>query len=343
MTNLKWVDVTKGIGILLVLLGHNNFGSLSKTIIYTFHMPLFFFINGYLFHYVKYKQNVHGFIYRKLKRLVVPYFITNIFILCTFTLLHFLKLYPSFNDNSPVENLIGVLYGNVPSSNTSTVFTNSIDISSWFLLSLFCASLLLYIIAYSHEKYGLPASIILSSLFILFGFGISKYIFIPWGLDIACVSIIFMFSGYLINYYKISWPYDKSKSLYYILIYILLLSIVISINGYVDMSLRIYSNLVLFGIGGLLGTYVIIEFAKKICINESVLIRLLTFLGKNSLIIFIFQLFTPPIFINFINILVPIKEIVYSSPVLCTLNMLVFTIITVVIIKNLTFLNNIYY
>lgn len=343
MTHLKWIDVTKGIGILLVIIGHNNFNPILKTIIFTFHMPLFFFINGYLYHYIKYKQNARGFIYKKFKRLVVPYFITNIIILCTFTLLFSFKLYPSFNGNSPVENLIGILYGNGAPLNPSTLFTNKLDVQSWFLLSLFCASLLLYIIAYSHDKYGSPVSIVLSFLFILFGFEISKYVFIPWSFDIACVSMIFMFSGYLINYYKINWPHNDSISSYYILISILLLFIVISINGYVDMNLRIYSNLVFFSIGGLLGTYVIIEFAKKISKKENVLITLFVFLGENSLIIFLYQSFTAPIFLNFINLFVHIKELVNSSPFLCSLNMLIFSIVTIIIIKKIHFLNRIYY
>ena len=35
-------DVLKGIGILLVLLGHTDVAGIPKTFIYGFHMPLFF-------------------------------------------------------------------------------------------------------------------------------------------------------------------------------------------------------------------------------------------------------------------------------------------------------------
>ncbi len=70
MTYEKWIDVTKGIGILLVILGHNNFDQSFLTVIHTFNMPLFFFITGYLFHYKKYKPNPNYFIFQKFKRLV---------------------------------------------------------------------------------------------------------------------------------------------------------------------------------------------------------------------------------------------------------------------------------
>lgn len=47
--HLNYIDTAKGIGILLVVLGHNLQGVPELTSwIYTFHMPLFFIITGYL-------------------------------------------------------------------------------------------------------------------------------------------------------------------------------------------------------------------------------------------------------------------------------------------------------
>lgn len=42
----KWVDIAKGIGIILVFLGHFNIPDTLRAEIYTFHMPLFFFLSG---------------------------------------------------------------------------------------------------------------------------------------------------------------------------------------------------------------------------------------------------------------------------------------------------------
>ncbi|MCP6134099.1 acyltransferase family protein, partial [Klebsiella pneumoniae] len=57
-----WVDNAKAIGIILVVMGHVNRGlhssgiyiserlfTLLDSIIYTFHMPLFFFLSGLFF------------------------------------------------------------------------------------------------------------------------------------------------------------------------------------------------------------------------------------------------------------------------------------------------------
>ena len=47
---IEWVDIAKGIAILLVIIGHTvKFGSLSRNIIFSFHMPLFFILSGYTF------------------------------------------------------------------------------------------------------------------------------------------------------------------------------------------------------------------------------------------------------------------------------------------------------
>ena len=53
---IEYVDILKGIGIICVLLGHNlvvqddgQLPEIMRYIIYSFHMPLFFFLSGYVF------------------------------------------------------------------------------------------------------------------------------------------------------------------------------------------------------------------------------------------------------------------------------------------------------
>jgi len=65
------LDVLKGIGILLVVIGH-VFGPPVSKLIYTFHMPLFFFVGGYL---SRPQTNPLGFSGRKASQLLVPYFV----------------------------------------------------------------------------------------------------------------------------------------------------------------------------------------------------------------------------------------------------------------------------
>ena len=46
---IEWVDIAKGIGIFLMVMGHTGIPRIGNQWIYSFHMPLFFFISGFLF------------------------------------------------------------------------------------------------------------------------------------------------------------------------------------------------------------------------------------------------------------------------------------------------------
>lgn len=81
----KELDLMKGIGILLVYLGHSfNFPNFKWTkilfflgnTVYSFHMPLFFFISGLLSNTNK-EINLEKFYKGKLKRLLIPYLFIN--------------------------------------------------------------------------------------------------------------------------------------------------------------------------------------------------------------------------------------------------------------------------
>lgn len=54
----KYVDIAKGLGMLLVVWGHIKQGGLSSDFTYSFHMPFFFFISGMLFNPEKHMGGV---------------------------------------------------------------------------------------------------------------------------------------------------------------------------------------------------------------------------------------------------------------------------------------------
>ncbi len=78
---MEIVDICKGIGIILVLLGHygpafwwNGAYTSFVRIIYEFHMPLFFFLSGYLYSYTESRNtDLWLFIKKKSRRLLLPY------------------------------------------------------------------------------------------------------------------------------------------------------------------------------------------------------------------------------------------------------------------------------
>lgn len=70
-----WIDALKGFGAILVILGHLNPAMPIEQYIYSFHMPLFFFISGML--KKKQEQPLLSFIKKKAKSLLIPLIMWN--------------------------------------------------------------------------------------------------------------------------------------------------------------------------------------------------------------------------------------------------------------------------
>lgn len=74
-------DILKGVGILLVILGHIQIPYMLKTVIYSFHMPLFFFVSGCFFRPISLRE----FLNKKTRQLLIPwaffaFFVVRIFV-----------------------------------------------------------------------------------------------------------------------------------------------------------------------------------------------------------------------------------------------------------------------
>ena len=87
-SKLKFISYAYAIGAILVVLGHSTPTGVSdmplvvdkiRTFIYSFHMPLFFFVAGFLFKYTsdRRKKPYGSFIKNKLIRFLTPYFVLS--------------------------------------------------------------------------------------------------------------------------------------------------------------------------------------------------------------------------------------------------------------------------
>lgn len=85
---VHWIDIAKGLGIILVCFGHIRNGSgesvwlpaLNPAInaVYLFHMPLFFFLGGFTF---SSKRPFTDFLKVKAKTLLIPYYVFSLYFL----------------------------------------------------------------------------------------------------------------------------------------------------------------------------------------------------------------------------------------------------------------------
>ena len=68
------VNVLKALAIMIIVSGHLEFSLIPMFPPYSFHLALFFFISGYLFKEV-YLEKVQEFVVKKVKSLLVPYYL----------------------------------------------------------------------------------------------------------------------------------------------------------------------------------------------------------------------------------------------------------------------------
>ena len=128
---ILWIDYAKSICIYLVLLGHAHASQPVTDFIYTFHMPLFFFLSGCLFSFEKH-PNFKEFAIKRFKGLMVPYLWINLI-----TYLFWLFAGRNFGEDATISTtwyspIIGILLG------YSTQYTHVV-----FHLSLFLGNILL--------------------------------------------------------------------------------------------------------------------------------------------------------------------------------------------------------
>lgn len=200
---IEWIDMAKGWGMICVILGHLRFPYLSGWI-YTFHIPLFFFLSGCVFH--GYGQNFKDYLIKKIKTIVVPYFCLGIFLPVFFSF-QSLLIYKDYNLQTYIEYFKGFLL-------QKCWFT------IWFIACLFVVEILFYWIV-RLCKNNMIAIIIISILcgvvaMIYYHFGGNTLV---WNIDTAFAAIPFFGLGYLFFRLEKIREFILSKKLINILLF----------------------------------------------------------------------------------------------------------------------------
>lgn len=125
-SRIDYLDIAKGIGILLVIVGHIPYVSEPiRQYIVSFHMPLFFIISGMLIRYTRsYQGNIKSFIGRKVRNLLLPY----VFFSVAYIAIEFCRIL--IKDTGEWNNLAEKFY--------QTVCLQGISVL-WFFPTLFMA------------------------------------------------------------------------------------------------------------------------------------------------------------------------------------------------------------
>lgn len=78
-SRVLWLDIAKGITIILMVIGHTSIPMSLSNFIWSFHMPLFFIASGWMTDWQKY--SVGNFVIKKTPSILLPFAIYSIVVL----------------------------------------------------------------------------------------------------------------------------------------------------------------------------------------------------------------------------------------------------------------------
>lgn len=243
-----YLDLAKGIGIILVIMGHSLFP--LHIAIDIFHMPLFFLISGITFSFNK-NQDVGLFLKSKIDRILIP-------------LLFFSLVSGIFELIMPVK------------------FSGPFNGPLWFLQVILTSIILYFLIHFLVNSARVINAIILlfSILSYLFAYYNIKLFF---ELDLVLMAVVFFHLGFLVKGYYKKASKIQSAILGFIFSCIYGVGLWLTILKGADGAFlfRVYKySYILFFITSLSGIFVVLTLAK---IFQK--IAILNYLGKNSLVI----------------------------------------------------------
>jgi polysaccharide biosynthesis protein PslL len=291
------IDIARGLGIILVVLGHNwivlhERGELFR-VIYSFHLPLFFFLSGL---FLKDSVPWGQFALSRADAILKPYFV--VLVLLGIAEMLAPKLVP-VPDTTPLAYFSGVLYASAPTIAWTPL---------WFLPDLFVASLLS--LAILRATLALPknrpawlwlvaAGLLATGIVLIDRFwqtGTAKLSFmgldrmpgLPWSLDLSFISSAFMLSGFLLGKQVAALRFS---AIGFLASAIAFAALHCFFDVTMDLGLRTYGNPLISTVQAALGIYLVL-CASLLLQRHAALRRSLGYIGSGSLFILLFHYFT---------------------------------------------------
>ena len=278
---LQYLDMAKGIGIILVVIGHSTYaGESLLTWIASFHMPLFFIISGMLLRHTGEEEKKMSIIMKKkLKSIMLPYL--------SFSVIYLLMDAAMLMLHAGSKTFIDFFYSMIA---TFTLYGIS---TLWFLPALLIGEIFfLYIRKHCNHMGTIIIGLVLAAIV-----GITHPIFdanyalynaiyylIP-GYLIICLyrsatAYVFITFGYYIKNYLTQKDTPQIKEIALAAALFALGGAAAFANGRVDLNAVIFKNNLYFYIGACAGTMAVVLLCKNIKTWKPLLK-----LGRNSLII----------------------------------------------------------
>lgn len=269
---IEWVDIARGILIFLVCLGHRHLSAGLLTWVYTFHLPAFFLLSGYL------AKNegiaFSAFLKKKAKGLLIPYVSLGVIYIVGKFVYSFLLHKPFSITQYLWDFIAGRKIG-----------------SSWFIVALFLVEFAAFFLQKLNIKLRLPIVACIATG----GFVLNYYIEDPlfWNVQAVPIGLLFFECGILVKAGDIIHKIIHNKRLLIVSLSICLIGNALAtvFNERIDMNMTIYGNVGLFLLGALCGTGLVFLFSIFLEKKTKYIKKPPLFYGKNTLPIIEFHFF----------------------------------------------------
>lgn len=294
MNRIQYIDISKGIGIILVVIGHClNMQSTIGNWIYSFHMPFFFFISGYCYNELKY-NTLNVLIISRFKQLILPYYNFAFMILLanSFLLPRSSEFFETFLLNTK-----------------AFLSTGSLG-ALWFLPILFLSGILFYFIRKIKQSKIL---IIIFLVLSILPFVLIKYIEPPYSLlSLFGATCFFAFGFFSKNqlksiYEKINLKYITILVFVFFIVTVLFSLLARRQINLIEYALNSYLQYYFAAFTGIFFIFYLSIFIEKVFKSNMFLsiLNFLTYLGKNTLIIMATHFFFITLSANYIRSIIP--------------------------------------
>lgn len=265
---IEWIDAAKGIGALLVLMGHFTANNKCTAMIYCFHMPLFFVLSGMVYNAEK-NNKFMPFLKNKIMTLLVPMVLFNSL---NWIIQKGILLINGESMDGLWKSFLGII---IATKNTK------FEGATWFIAAMFIVQMIGYFVI-KFCKSNRKRVFICSSIIMAIGLLYVKIVAFPliYGLDTSLVAFGFWGIGYAMKDILSKMASSKWIVMYIIMVPVAYLNFKQS-GQRIEMYANNYGNAVMFmiaAIAGVLGTIGL----SKVFENK----KQLSELGKYSLYIY---------------------------------------------------------
>ena len=260
---VSWVDLTKAISLVSIIVVHSITRDALSTILTGFVIPAFFILYGVTHRNEKHRHNMGQCIRRRFRSLMIPYILLSIGMLVLYSF-----LYPIVDVGlTPADFAFWLVYGSGPKERV---------LHLWFLRTLFFAIVVFLLVdKYFHDKPSILRYIIIlcsPALGVMMKTAMSVEL-VPWGIDSVFIALSFMMIGNEIRRYRelSSWSISTSIDAIAISISMIVFVWLSLYNGFVNVGECLYGESVyIHMITGVLGTYILSVLSYHLCRHSMV-------------------------------------------------------------------------